>query len=74
MFKKYLDGLKPLRVTAKSNSELRNVLGNNKASYNVITRCLHMGERTRTAPIGYRNTVVLSKKGNTAPLKQGKKL
>lgn len=72
---KYLDGLKPLRITAKNNSELLNVLGiNMKASYNLVARCLHMGERTRTAPIGYRNKVVLSKKGNTAPLKQDKQI
>ena len=33
-----------------------------------------MGERTRTTPIGYRNTVVLTRKGNTAPMKQDKKM
>ena len=67
MFIKYLEGLKPLKITAKSK-KLNSATAESKAKTQsgVIFKHLQMGERTMTAPMGYRKNVVLSRKGNTA--------
>jgi hypothetical protein len=67
MFIKYLEGLKPLKITAKSKI-LNSATAESEAKTQsrVIFKHLQMGERTMTAPMGYRKNVVLSRKGNTA--------
>jgi len=67
MFIKYLEGLKPLKITENKKLGLDFGCNINRLckTNGMHIKYLQIGERTITTPIGYRKKVVLSKKGRT---------